>query len=305
MESLGKPKVTIDELNAHIIQELKVKKWDSKKKLYRGLSWDTDNKKFLKEIAQAKQQHKKFGVHITEKYRITLPDLTSWSTNKKVAISFAKKGMYGIVLMYTPKQQDILVDISSIEDILNESEVVLFPNVYDCKIEELYLFENKVKKLDYLLDFNIETHLNQQVLEQNQRQALIHLMSDPRKALDNIQQVNKILQTSKLTYFFINLVMKLNSIDVLEAYRLFNFPQIYDNDIYAHYLITNYPVTRQHFIRLVENNQFNVIEKCKDQLSLIDLTGLQFSDTSVAMDNVLEGLGIFSRKKLKRDVYLN
>lgn len=102
-------------------------KLDQRMKVYRGLHFDNadDYNNFLTEFDKANKKY-------------TSTSISSWSKNKDIAISFAQKALFGLVLATWANPGKCIDITKKVMAEWEEQEVLLPKGMYNCQIIESY-----------------------------------------------------------------------------------------------------------------------------------------------------------------------
>ena len=114
-----------------------------KYKLYRGLCWDD---LILKESLFRFHNNIDYSkIHVGSIIKLDMTELTSWTTDQKIAGYFTHGCDNAIIIETTTIPDNVLVDIPN-----SESEIILKPGKYNCKIIDIIKYDktNRKKRLD-------------------------------------------------------------------------------------------------------------------------------------------------------------
>ena len=89
--------------------------------LYRGLSWNLDNKQWLTHFANSFGTHKMYS--IGDYFDLKIASLSSWTTDKRIASSFtmSSKKKFSIRLKLTTNSKNVLADIEKFYKMIGNS----------------------------------------------------------------------------------------------------------------------------------------------------------------------------------------
>ena len=112
--------------------------------LYRGLTWNIDNKKWLTDFANSFGTHKMYS--IGDYLNLKIGSLSSWSTDKEIASGFMKKN-FSILLKLTTNSKNVLVDVENFYKILEE-----FYKTYKDSSQDIFTLQKieTIKKMEVL-----------------------------------------------------------------------------------------------------------------------------------------------------------